>query len=383
MARRSKVLLASLVLAIAVIGIVPAIGAASPRDALSGDLQALKLRAGLKSLAVGAAATDDDIPGVPIPASPFSDTLQAPEFGSPGGDPMDVYSVPLTAGQSFYVEEEAADNLFFMLLFSPGTTSINSESAFDNLVGMGFPGEGGGLMYVAEQTGTYYLAVLDFSDPVLASPAAYTLTYGYPAKAPVITTGFASRNLPYGGSTTVTGTVSFEGAPLGDTTVVLLSKVYGAADWSYSRDVTTTSEGTYIFTLKPSTRTAYMLFSMGDFEYKDAATTPAWVYVKPQVGNPGAPSVMYVNRAASVWAFLKPRHTAGSYPVRIYKYRYVNGAWKSYGYVTAKAANYSSYTKATASVKLPYRGRWRLRAYHADGGHLATYSSGYDYVTVK
>jgi len=52
--------------------------------------------------------------------------------------------------------------------------------------------------------------------------------------------------------------------------------------------------------------------------------------------------------------------------------------------VSAKASNYSTYTKYSRSIRLPYAGKWRLRAYApADSGHAATWSSGYDYVTVK
>ena len=70
--------------------------------------------------------------------------------------------------------------------------------------------------------------------------------------------------------------------------------------------------------------------------------------------------------------------------MRIYKYRYVGGIWKSYGFVKAKAYNYSTYTKYVASVKLPYKGKWRLRAYHpACSQHRAKWSARYDYVTVR
>ena len=50
----------------------------------------------------------------------------------------------------------------------------------------------------------------------------------------------------------------------------------------------------------------------------------------------------------------------------------------------AKASDYPPYSKYKASVKLPHRGKWRLRAYApADTLHAAAWSSGYDYVTVK
>ena len=86
----------------------------------------------------------------------------------------------------------------------------------------------------------------------------------------------------------------------------------------------------------------------------------------------------------TVYGYLKPRHTCGSYPVRIYKWRYVSGVWKSYSYVTAKASNYSAYTKYSGSLRLPdgeVGVAACLRA--ADSRHPATWSSGFDYVTVK
>jgi hypothetical protein len=86
----------------------------------------------------------------------------------------------------------------------------------------------------------------------------------------------------------------------------------------------------------------------------------------------------------TVYASLKPRHAAGSSPVRIYTYRYVSGHWKAYGSVSAKAADYLTYTRCSAQVKLATKGAWRLRAFApADSAHLAAWSSGYRYVTVK
>ena len=99
---------------------------------------------------------------------------------------------------------------------------------------------------------------------------------------------------------------------------------------------------------------------------------------------PVARTTMSRTRYYPVYGTLRPRRTAGSYPVRIYRQRYVAGAWKSYGYVKARASNYKTYTKYSRSVRLPYAGKWRLRAYApAVSGRAAMWSGGYDYVTVK
>jgi hypothetical protein len=92
---------------------------------------------------------------------------------------------------------------------------------------------------------------------------------------------------------------------------------------------------------------------------------------------------MYTTRTYTIKGSLKPRHTAGTYPVRLYKYRRISGTWKSYGYVKARVANYSTYSVYSGAVRLPYRGTWKIVAYApADSLHAATWSAP-DYTTVR
>ncbi len=112
--------------------------------------------------------------------------------------------------------------------------------------------------------------------------------------------------------------------------------------------------------------------------------TSTRVRAVPSLSKPVAPSTMSRTTAYRVYATLRPRHTAGSHPVRIYRYRYVSRRWRSYGYVMARAADYSTYTRCTAQMRLGAKGRWRLRAYApADHAHTARWSSRYDYVSVR
>lgn len=105
---------------------------------------------------------------------------------------------------------------------------------------------------------------------------------------------------------------------------------------------------------------------------------------KPTLGRPSLKTTNLVKgRTYSVSGTLKPRHAAGTKPVKVHAYRLVKGKYRYYKSFSATASNYSTYSKYTAKVKLPYRGRWRLRAYHpVDTKHLATYST-YRYVTVR
>ncbi len=105
---------------------------------------------------------------------------------------------------------------------------------------------------------------------------------------------------------------------------------------------------------------------------------------KVVVGNPVTPKSMSRSKTYSISGLLKPRHLAGTRPVRIYKWRKVGRTWKAYGYVTARVSDYSAHSRYAQSVRLPYAGTWRLRAYHpADAQHSAVWSSGYANVLVK
>ena len=139
-----------------------------------------------------------------------------------------------------------------------------------------------------------------------------------------------------------------------------------------------------------TTRTWFRLRFVGTST--NAPAMSRWVNVFPRayLTTPYASSTLYHTRSYTMYGYLKPRHASGGYPVRLYAYRWekVNGVytWKLRVSVSAKAANYTSlgstYTKYSASVRLPYAGRWRIRVYHSDAGHYPTYTS-YRVVTVK
>ncbi len=115
-------------------------------------------------------------------------------------------------------------------------------------------------------------------------------------------------------------------------------------------------------------------------------TISAVFAVNPKVtlSRPYAAAFASAKGNVKVWGTLKPRHTKGTKPVRIYRWKRVGGKWKAYGYVSAKVANYKTYSKYTRTVHLPSKGRWKLRAYApADSKHAATWSKKSDYVRVR
>lgn len=193
----------------------------------------------------------------------------------------------------------------------------------------------------------------------------------------------ANATIGYGGTYDLTGRLASAGT--GITGAQVRVQRLAAGVWVDDPAIGYTgTNGVFSVALKPSARQTYRVRFGGNAEYDAAFSTSVIVTPKAVVGTPVAPSTMYAGKARTVYGALKPRHTASTYPVRIYKYRYVSGKWRSYGYVKAKASDDLGYSRYKASVKLSYRGRWRLRAYHpSDAGHPAAWSSKYDYVTVK
>lgn len=190
--------------------------------------------------------------------------------------------------------------------------------------------------------------------------------------------------LPYGSTYRLEGQLTSGGSGLGARQVTLERKAPGGV-WASTGDTTmTAADGTYRFYVKTTTTAFYQVRFAGAGDYQPSTSPECCIAPCCSVGNPVAPSRMSRLRSYAVWGALKPRHTSGTTPVRIYRYRKVARSWVPYGYVGARVSNYSSYSKYRASVRLKYRGTWRLRAYApADAGHAATWSKSYDYVTVR
>jgi hypothetical protein len=200
-----------------------------------------------------------------------------------------------------------------------------------------------------------------------------------------------SGTISYGAKTTITGTLKVAGTTMG------LRGCYAQLQYSSNGSTfvnagaprMTAAGGAFSFTVAPTTKTFYRVTFAGSGGYYQAANS-AKIYLIPRVylTAPTAPSVAYRNRAFTSTALLKPRHTARTYAVKLQCYRYErqrNGTykWVLRKTISAKAANYSSYTKVAARLSLPSAGKWRLRAYHAaDTKNAVTYSS-YRYLRVR
>lgn len=269
-------------------------------------------------------------------------------------------AVPLT--DILVSAQEKVDGAFFGTasdesLYQRGAVLASNESTSFELVGMR-PSPGSAPVLSDLKAQGRYQTMVDISSSTSA-PA-----YG----GSVSLSSMLDSVQPY--SMLTSQTVGFLGTSLR----------YGVAP---SANYATWNGMAYSTNVKPLWATRYQAVFEGDSNY--AAAVSPQVLVKPKVSltTPSSAATQYYGRYYAATGYLKPRHTSGSKPVRIYRYRYVSGAWKSYGYVTAKASDYSSYSKYSVSMKLPAKGKWRIKAYHpTDSYHTAT-TSGYRYITVR
>jgi len=172
-------------------------------------------------------------------------------------------------------------------------------------------------------------------------------------------------------------------SPLAGQRIVLESSSGGKA-YRQCASTATDARGDFAFVLRPAANTRYRARFAGSPTHRPTTSLSVSVKVKPAVGAPVAPATMSRRTARRVSGTLRPGHRAGSRPVRMYTYRRVSGTWRYEGYIKAKVSDKSGHSVYSAEVRLPRAGKWRLRAYApADSRHAASWSGGYDYVTVR
>jgi hypothetical protein len=148
------------------------------------------------------------------------------------------------------------------------------------------------------------------------------------------------------------------------------------AEWMAAGSDVTDAAGAYAVTATPTTLTSYRTVFAGDGSHP--ATTSATSVVLPRVylSRPAAPQRVHPTTTFTCSTLLKPRHEKGGYPVSFQCQRYIAGKWVTKKTVKAKAADYQTFTKCSARLRLGTKGSWRIRAVHlADAGNAKTLSS--------
>jgi len=198
-------------------------------------------------------------------------------------------------------------------------------------------------------------------------------------------TGFA-----YGTTTQLAASLqTVAGAAPGPQLVYLQRSSNGTSGWLNVASKTTGPSGYVKFDI-PANSSGYN-YSKAYFRFKfygaaglnEKESAARYVDPKAYMGAPwSSKSTVYAKKTYSWYATLKPRHYAGAGAVKLQFQRKVGTKYKAYKTVTAYAYNYSTWSRVKGSYKIPYKGKWRVRAYHDDAGHWPTYS-GWTYKTVK
>ena len=198
------------------------------------------------------------------------------------------------------------------------------------------------------------------------------------AVGPDISVNAASLTVNYKDVVTVSGTLA--GYSTVEVPRVVVSTSPDGSTWTQLVELPVTTEGTFSFESARLTQHTYFRFSYTDADTSTTVTADTRVRVRAWVGTPKAPTAVYKGVSTTVTGYLKPQHKSGTSPVRIYLYRKTSsGSWSRYGYVSAKVTDYDAFSRYSTSVRLPYRGEWRLKAYHvADSQHLGTWSAPLD-----
>lgn len=199
-------------------------------------------------------------------------------------------------------------------------------------------------------------------------------------RAAVIASTRSASTVSYGGAVKLGATLkSSTGTSLANRTLVL-ERSYDNVSWQHVATLSSTT-GAYSRSVNLYRRTWFRWRYAGDATH-GACSSATSVLSRAYVSAPYAASTAKRYKAASMFGYLKPRHTAGLRDVKLYAYRYESGRWVLRASGVATLSDYNGYSRYVGSVIFDRIGRWRVRAYHSDADHAPSFS-GYDYVTVN
>jgi len=195
----------------------------------------------------------------------------------------------------------------------------------------------------------------------------------------------------YGAVVRLSGSLrSASGASLADKPVTLQYS-YDNVHWAtLSGAVSWPASGGFATYVYPTRRTYYRAVFAGDDTANPSMSAVKAVLPRVSLSTPSAPASARRLRAFTSVGYLRPYHAAAAVSqVTIQCYRYErqrNGRykWILRRNVATRASRYSSSTtKYTGSVRLPYAGRWAIRAYHRTDTLNAATTTAFHYLTVK
>lgn len=174
---------------------------------------------------------------------------------------------------------------------------------------------------------------------------------------------------------TLTGSVKYDGVPVAGGLVVLESSPTKTTWTRTGASARTSSSGSFSLSVAPKTTCYYRVIYIGadGAKWVGPVTT---VTCRAYLTAPYVPTAVRHGRAFPTSGIIKDKHPAGTAVVRFHCYRYESGAWVLRKTASGVASDYSTTASDySTNLNLPSSGRWRVRVYHSDAGHLPTYSA--------
>jgi hypothetical protein len=320
------------------------------------------------------AATDDDIPGVALPASPFSDSVSSTT------DLDDVFGIALAAGQTLTVALVGpSGSQFNIYLYAPGTVSVkNPDTPYVAVAaGTSYPCS---FSYTATQSGTYYLDVY-----AKTGAGGYTVTYSAGGGEVGLILSADPGTVPYHGTVYLTGALMdvASGSLLPNREITWYAaqddKITGS--W-IAQGTQTSTTGEYTTSFWLDRLTYFAVHFEGDAQYSEGWSNWVKVKARAKVTPPAVPSQVRAYALTKSWGTIKPAHTAAqnrASHTKVYAQHFLNGKWgRALAFFATSYRNVPFGNPAETQYSLSIRwapGKWRVRAVHRDSDHVTTTSS--------
>lgn len=312
--------------------------------------------------------SDDDLPGIALPASPVDGA------GEAAMDPQDVYAVALQEGQRLEVALTGpVDARFSASLLDPSVRSIAGAVPLASAISTGtvvrFDHE-----VLAGESGVHLVVVTAEAG---AGPYRLTWKRGYDTRVTVK----AAETPPWGAAVSVRGRVlSFGDEPVAGVRVRLDAYPARAGAWRLSvAKAATDSDGIYRFRVNPTRRTTYRVRFLGvPGEFASTSDTKV-VWPKAALSAPRPTAPVRRDIRFTLAGTLRPKHPEDARSVRITLWRKdpETGVWVHYRTTRAFNRNRDGYTRYIRRFTLP-RGTWKFVAsIDASTRHSAASATSY------
>lgn len=339
--------------------------------------------------------SDDSLPGIALPASPVTGTLDDTVASR---DYDDVYAIRLAFNERLRVSMTSPDATDFDLqLWKPGSPGLDTAKPLSYVV-QASSTEGTSteqFWYPASTTGTHSIDVVNFS-----GKGAYRLTWDKVLLPTPDVTWTAPAQVLWGKSATITGRATLNGAPLVEPAVMIAARAKGTSTWSYlnkDRSVESSTytmpltrgdaDGYFSYEVTPATHMEYRVIVWPTFDVGRVYGETKSVSPRAGLTKPSVPSAVYANRTFTVAGYLSPLHAIGERDVKIRFYSLEKDGsyrWRK----TVLATNYQStkypqYTRYLRKTTVPFKGSWKIVASIAGDSEHAGRSSSARYLTVR